>query len=47
MSLTAFIARLGGLLAATITLLATAAAVLGSQPIQAAEAAPAAQTVAH
>jgi hypothetical protein len=41
MSLPAFIVRLGGLLAATVSLLATAAAVLGSQQAQATDAAPA------
>ena len=46
MSLPAFIARLGGLLAATVFLLATAAAVLSSQPAQAAVAAPADRVVA-
>jgi hypothetical protein len=45
MSLPAFIARLGGLLAATVTLLATASAMLGAEPVQAAGAAPDGPTV--
>jgi hypothetical protein len=39
-SLPAFIARMGALLVATIAMLATAAALLGTQPAQAASALP-------
>jgi len=40
-SLTAFVARMGALLIASIAMLATAAALLGTQPAQAACALPA------
>ena len=40
-TLTAFIARMGALLVASVAMLATAAALLGTQPAQAACALPA------
>ena len=40
-TLTAFIARMGALLIASVAMLATAAALLGTQPAQAASALPA------